>query len=96
MPLFMVPASLAGLLLCIVEFSLVSLVIFLFERSRFPRLYRKKGPDAEVQRILLWELGTVVALIAVYLLGRYWVVLPLLFLLAFLSMWYLVRVVGRE
>lgn len=95
-PLFVIPTGLHGLLLSIAEFTAVVLVIYLFERLRFRRASRDLVLDPIVHRILLWEMGTVVALIASHVLGRYYVVLPLLFLLTFLSMWYLVRIIGHE
>lgn len=95
-PLFMLPGDPIGLLVCILEFLMVVGLIIAFEKIWIRRIKCVRGYEWCIHRILLWEFGTVVALIVVYVAGFYCVVLPLLFLLAFLSMWYLVRVLGRD
>ena len=95
-PLFVLPADVYGLFICCMSFLGIAILIYIFEKwwiNRTPYLY---GESKCAQRILIWEFGTVVSLIFTHTFGFYCVVLPLLFLLAFLSMWYLVRVVARQ
>jgi hypothetical protein len=94
-PLFVLPGDPIGLLVCILQFLVVVGLIVLLEKIWIRRIKCVRGYERCIHRILLWEFGTVVALIAVYVAKFYCVVLPLLFLLAFLAMWYLVRVLGR-
>ncbi|MCK5096280.1 MAG: hypothetical protein KAR24_02915 [Candidatus Pacebacteria bacterium] len=95
-PLFVLPADVWGLVLCSVSFLSITVVVYFFERFWTKRASCVYGENGRVQRILLWEFGTVVSLIFAHLLGFYCVVLPLLFLLAFLSMWYLIRAVAWQ
>lgn len=95
-PLFIVPADIIGLLNCIGLFLISVVFIVALERVWRYRIRCTKGYERCINRILLWEFGTVLALIAVYILGFYCTVLPLLFLLTFLSLWYLVCVLGRQ
>ena len=90
MTLFVIPSNTEGLLVSIAQFLLVVLAIVVFERV-WVRRFRDLpgGVEWRLHRILLWEFGTLVMLVGSYLLHAYYVVLPLLFLLAFLSMWYL-------
>jgi hypothetical protein len=95
-PLFVLPANIEGLGICIGIFLVCVAFIVWLERRWRHRLRCAKGYETCVNRILLWQFGTVLSLIVVYVLQLYCTVLPLLFLLAFLSMWYLVRVLGRQ
>lgn len=96
-PLFVLPTDSTGLMIGIVQFLAAVILIVIFERIWIKRFRdRKGGLEWHIHRILLWEFGTLVALIGSYIFTLYYVILPLLFLLAFLSMWYLVRVLGRE
>lgn len=94
-PLFILPDNSTGLIICISLFLVVAFLIYLLERIWMRQFVFKTVEARELQRILMWEFGAVVSIIVVFLLKLYCVVLPLLFLLVFLIMWYLVRVIGR-
>lgn len=95
-PLFVLPASVSGLFTCLMYFLCVTAAIVLFEKIWSRSFVFKTKEEQQIQRILLWELGTVCAIIIVYIFRFYCVILPLLFLLASLAMWYLVRIIGRQ
>ena len=94
-PLFVLPDDRTGLISSVFLFLMIAFLIYLLERIWMRRFVFKTVEAKELQRILIWEFGTVVSIIGVFFLKQYCVVLPLLFLLAFLIMWYLVRVVGK-
>ena len=95
MPIFVLPDNQTGLIICIFLFVIVAFLIYLLERIWMRQFVFKTVETMQLQRILIWEFGTVVSIIGAFLLKQYCVVLPLLFLLAFLIMWYLIRVIGR-
>ncbi|MCK5592148.1 MAG: hypothetical protein KAI72_09355, partial [Candidatus Pacebacteria bacterium] len=65
------------------------------ERIWMRQFVFKITEEMQLQRILIWEFGTIISIIGAFLLKLYCVILPLLFLLAFLIMWYLIRVVNK-
>ncbi|MCK5027237.1 MAG: hypothetical protein KAS07_02365 [Candidatus Pacebacteria bacterium] len=95
-PLFVLPAEFSGLLWCIGIFLVIALGVVLFERFWIKKICCVNEHERGLYRILLWELGSVVSLIIIYVSKLYCVVLPLLFLIAFLSMWYLVDIIHRR
>lgn len=95
-PLFVVPADITGLFWCVVHFVGIVFLIILLEKYWMRRLHFVSSHERSLYRILLWEFGAVVALMVIYIAKLYCVVLPLLFLIAFLSMWYLVDIIHRR
>ena len=96
-PIFVIPTDGIGLLIGIGQFVCAVAFIVLFERIWIKKFRDPKGCfEWYIHRILLWEFATLIALVGSYILSLYYVILPLLFLLAFLSMWYLMRVLGKE
>lgn len=95
MPIFVLPENVAGLMTCIFLFLIATLLIYLLEKIWMRSFVFKTVEVAQLQRILIWEFGAVVSIIGAFLLEQYYVVLPLLFLLAFLIMWYLIRVANK-
>ena len=95
MPIFVLPDDQTGLIICIFLFVIVAFLIYLLERIWMRQFVFKTVEAAQLQKILIWEFGTVISIIGAFLLKQYYVVLPLLFLLVFLIMWYLIRVIGR-
>ncbi len=95
MPIFVLPENAAGLITCIFLFLIVASLIYLLEKIWMRSFVFKTVEAKKIQRILMWEFGTVISIIGVFFLKQYCVVLPLLFLLAFLIMWYLIRVVNK-
>jgi len=95
MPIFVLPENVAGLMTCIFLFLIAALLIYLLEKLWMRSFVFKTVEAKNLQRILIWEFGTIVSIIGAFMLEQYYVVLPLLFLLAFLVMWYLVRVANK-
>ena len=94
-PLFVLPDNQTGLIFSTILFLMIVFLIYLLEQIWIRRFVFKTAEVRELQKILIWEFGTVVSIIGVFFLKQYCVVLPLLFLLAFLIMWYLIRVVSK-
>ena len=95
-PLFVLPADFSGLVFCLGVFLLSVVGIVWFEKFWIKRDHYVDKHERNIQRILLWEFGSVVSLIVIYILKLYCVVLPLLFLITVLSMWYLVDTIHRK
>ena len=94
-PFFALPNDQTELMLSIFLFLGVVLLIYVLG-SVWIRLFVSVPEDVKkLKKILIWEFGTVLSIIGVFLFGQYCVILPLLFFLAFLVMWYLVRAIGR-
>ena len=95
MPVFVLPDNSTRLVTSILLFLFVALLIYFLERVWIKHFVFKTKETEELQRILIWEFGTILSIIGVFFLKQYCVVLPLLFLLIFLIMWYLIRVVSK-
>ena len=94
-PLFVLPNNQTGLITSIFLFLAVAFLIYLLEQIWIRRFVFKTVETMQLQRILIWEFGTIISIIGVFLLKQYCVVLPLLFLFAFLIMWYLARIINK-
>lgn len=94
-PIFVLPDDQTGLIISILLFLVVAFLIYLLERIWMRQFVFKITEEMQLQRILIWEFGTIISIIGAFLLKLYCVILPLLFLLAFLIMWYLIRVVNK-
>ena len=75
--------------------KLTELVQIEFQLESFLAEYLSEFHVHALRSDLMREFGTVISIIGAFLLKQYYVVLPLLFLLVFLIMWYLIRVIGR-
>ena len=91
--LFALPEGANELFGCIGYFLLITGSIFLAE---FAWNQMKTKRRTLSMRILFWELGAVLAIIIAYAEQAYCVVLPLMFLLVFLIMWFLTIIITRE
>jgi len=89
--IFTLPERPGELLLCILSFLLVVFGIILVHHV-WSRKTRQKCTLN--RRILFWQFGVVITMIGAFLFNFYCVILPLMFLLAALIMWYLTRRLG--
>ena len=94
--IFLLPDSREEMLICVLLFFIMSLLIYYFESLWTQRFAFKTVEERRLQRVLIWEFGTVLSIVTVFFLKQYIVILPLLFFLAFLIIWYLFLVIKRR
>jgi hypothetical protein len=92
---FALPTEATELTSCIIDFVLVFALILLLKTAWIEYHALKGVKLSKKKKILFWEIATFAAIIVFYFVGNYCVVLPLLFMLAVLVLWYLVQVYAR-
>lgn len=93
--LFSFPSALPEFVGCTTDFILLFLIILILKLIWTQRASEKGVRISKKQKILFWEIATLVALFVFFIIGHYCVVLPLLFMLSILVLWYLVQVYAR-
>lgn len=92
---FTLPEQPSELFTCLIDFVLIVVLITLLKSAWNDYMTLKGIPVSKKQKILFWELVTFTALFTAYITGHFCVILPLLFMLTILVLWYLVQVYAR-
>ena len=92
---FSVPNEISELTLCLINFILVVAVMLLLLSAWTDYKALKGIVVSKKEKILFLELITFSSLFIFYIGGNFCVILPLMFMLSILVLWYLVQVYAR-
>ena len=93
--IFTMPNQVNELVSCLTDFVLVVILILLLISAWTDYNAIKGKTLSKKQKIFFWEMATFAAIFIFYAFGHYCVVLPLMFMLSILVLWYLVQVYAR-